>query len=399
MSDSSGRKRRRSPSPEESTRESRHKRKRSRSRRRENHSSVNETLAKVLSSVNDMRKEFVTWTTRVSNIENQLNQNSSICQSHIEDDCLSVHPPISPNPLDEVDQLSQDNSAIEAPLAGSEPPLADIRSDYSHSTVPKERPEGQNSDQPCEFFDPESTSLKKWSPSEPFRTFLEKNLKRRLTVDQVNEIIGEYSLPETQACIAPYLDKQILNYVPNSRRKGVENRDKDLSLIQRALLNSAAPLCCLHDRLERKDIVPNEELLTILQQSLCLLGSANHITTITRRKKVLGAINPDKIQLADNEFPNSGKMLFGDDLPPLAAKHSELSRSLSKNLQKPQYNSQPPRQNPKQATHRYSYPQTQSKRPFRGAAGQGQRGSMLEQSRNSNFRNQRAQQNSSWSRQ
>ena len=90
-----------------------------------------------------------------------------------------------------------------------------------------------------------------------------------------------------------------------------------MTLIQRAL-NLAAPLCCLHDRLERKEDVSNEEVLTTLQQSLCLLGSANHITTITRRKKILGAINPDKIQLADNEFPNAGKMFFGEDLPPLA---------------------------------------------------------------------------------
>jgi hypothetical protein len=52
--------------------------------------------------------------------------------------------------------------------------------------------------------------------------------------------------------------------------------------------------------------------------------------------------------LADNEFPNAGKMLFGDDLPPLAAKQSEMSRSLSKNLQKPQYNPQNSRQNSKQ---------------------------------------------------
>ena len=51
-----------------------------------------------------------------------------------------------------------------------------------------------------------------------------------MTVDQVNEIIGENSLPETDACIAPYLEKKILNYVPNSRRKGVENRDKDLTI-------------------------------------------------------------------------------------------------------------------------------------------------------------------------
>ena len=139
------------------------------------------------------------------------------------------------------------------------------------------------------------------------------------------------------------------------------------------MLNSAAPLCCLHDRLERKEDVSNEEVLTTLQQSLCLLGSANHITTITRRKKILGAINPDKIQLADNEFPNAGKMLFGEDLTPLAAKHSELSRSLSKNLQKPQYITQHPTQTPKQmqnTPHRYSYIQAQAKRPFRGPSGQ-----------------------------
>ena len=190
--------------------------------------------------MDDIKKEFVAWTTRVSVIENQLNQNSSVFQANTDEDCLSVHPPTSPLTFDEVDQLSQDNTnAIEAPLA--------------------------------EFFDPEDTSLRKWSPSKPFRAFLEKNLKRRLTVDQVNEIIGENSLPETDACVAPYLDKQILNYVPNGRRKGVENRDKDLlgliSLIQRAFLNSASPLCCLHDRLERKDHVSNEELLTILQQS------------------------------------------------------------------------------------------------------------------------------------
>ena len=199
-----------------------------------------------------MKNEFVTWTTRVNNIENQLKRNSATGHPHIDEDSLSVHPPASPLNSDEAERWSQDNSAIEAPLVGPEPPLADARSEYSHSNVSKEGPNTHGLEQSCDFFDPEDTSLRKWAPSEPFRVFLEKNLKRRLTVDQVNEIIGENSLPETEACVAPYLDKQILNYVPNGRRKGVENRDKDLSLIQRALLNSAAPLCCLHDRLEQR---------------------------------------------------------------------------------------------------------------------------------------------------
>jgi hypothetical protein len=45
--------------------------------------------------------------------------------------------------------------------------------------------------------------------------------------------------------------------------------------------------------------ISNEDIRTTLQQSLCLLGSANHITTTLRRKKILAAINPDKVQLAE----------------------------------------------------------------------------------------------------
>ena len=133
------------------------------------------------------------------------------------------------------------------------------------------------------------------------------------------------------------LDKSILTYIPSSRKKFIEQWDKDLALIQRATLNAAAPLCCLHDRLESNENISNEDLRTTLQQSLCLLGSANHITTTLRRKKILAAINPDKVQLAEQEFPKAGKMLFGEDLTTLTAKHSKRTRSLSKNLQKPGY--------------------------------------------------------------
>jgi hypothetical protein len=49
-----------------------------------------------------------------------------------------------------------------------------------------------------------------------------------------------------------------------------------------------------------------------------LLASAYHITTTLRRKKILAAINPDKVQLTEQEFPKAGKMLFGEDLTTLA---------------------------------------------------------------------------------
>ena len=96
---------------------------------------------------------------------------------------MKPNPKPYPNP-NEVDRFSQDNSAIEAPLAN-------VRSDFNPSIVPKERQDNHELEKRSEFFDLENTALRKWAPSGLFRAFLEKNLKRRLTVDQVNEIIGE----------------------------------------------------------------------------------------------------------------------------------------------------------------------------------------------------------------
>ena len=84
-----------------------------------------------------------------------------------------------------------------------------------------------------------------------------------MTTDQLNEIVGEFTPPETDAYVALILDKNILNYIPSNRKKVVEERDKDLSFVQRAMLNASAPLCCLHDRLEANKDIPKNELLSI----------------------------------------------------------------------------------------------------------------------------------------
>ena len=98
-----------------------------------------------------------------------------------------------------------------------------------------------------------------------------------------------------------------------------------------------------------------------------------------RRKKILAAINPDKVQLAEQEFPKAGKLLFGEDLPNLAAKHSELTKSLSKNLQKPYGKTQPYASGnfsrlPSQGNLKYNPQQFRSKsinKPFRHSTSTG----------------------------
>ena len=124
----------------------------------------------------------------------------------------------------------------------------------------------------------------------------------------------------------------MLSHVSHQNKKYVQERDKELIVVQRAMLNITGPLCTLHDRLENNIPVSTADLKLIVQQSLCLLGSANTQLSILRRKKILASINKSKIELATQPLTNAKRWLFGDDFPSIASKEAELSRGLAKNL-------------------------------------------------------------------
>jgi hypothetical protein len=86
----------------------------------------------------------------------------------------------------------------------------------------------------------------------------------------------------------------------------------------------------LHDRLENNLPVNPTELKLLVEQSLCLVGSANTQLSVLRHKKVLASINKSKIDLANQPLPNTQRWLFEDDFPSIASKEAELSRGLAK---------------------------------------------------------------------
>ena len=90
----------------------------------------------------------------------------------------------------------------------------------------------------------------------------------------------------------------------------------------------------MHDRLENNVAIDPVDLKRVVEQTLCLLGSANTQLSILRRKKVLANVNKTKIDLAnhDQDLPNAKKWLFGVDFPLVASKEAELARGLAKNL-------------------------------------------------------------------
>ena len=161
---------------------------------------------------------------------------------------------------------------------------------------------------------------------------MEKNFRRKLSFDQICEILEHQCVPSVEALVAPTLDQNVMQHIAPQNKKFVQERDNELQSVQRAFLNTTGPLCTLHDRLESNFLVDPASLKTIVEQALCLLGSANTQLSILRRKKVLASINKGKIDLASHPLPNAKKWLFGDDFPSIASKEAELSRGLAKNL-------------------------------------------------------------------
>ena len=102
--------------------------------------------------------------------------------------------------------------------------------------------------------------------------------------------------------------------------------------VQRAFLNATGPLCGLHDCIENDSAPSYEEIKEAWEQALFLLASANAQLSISRRQRVLAAINRSRTNLAELPLPNVKSWLYGDDFPSLASKQAELSRGLTKNL-------------------------------------------------------------------
>jgi hypothetical protein len=70
-------------------------------------------------------------------------------------------------------------------------------------------------------------------------------------------------------------------------------------------------LTALHDLLESKQELSHDQMLSLVERAICLLGNAANSLSVLRRTKILHAINrPAKISLAEAPFPNAGKQFL-----------------------------------------------------------------------------------------
>jgi len=298
-------------------------------------------MASILATLQQIQTDMAKTNDRVSSLESHFEQPlGNFPPSHPSEDQISVRA-YSDAELDYSEDCvslatEPQNQAIKPPHQAIKPSYTATRPSHEAnvSQSPEEvQPNGvANNNSTTSLYDPDSAQSS-WEPQKEFSTFLEKQFRRKLSFDQVCEILDNYNIPSVDCLITPTLDPSIVNQItPLQTKKYVQDRDKEMAVVQRAFLNTTGPLCSLHDALSSGTQVPTEEIKSIVEQTLCLLGSANHLMSVLRRKKVLANINKDKISLAEQPLPNAKRFLFGEDFPTLASKQADLSRGLAKNL-------------------------------------------------------------------
>ena len=285
-----------------------------------------DSLSAILKTLQEVQQDLKHTNDRVSSMEKHWHQNLTVFppDPSVETDTLPVmvH-------SDEDLALSDTEglvTALKPPARANEPPTW-------ANEPPTGRPNAPNvSSNGGDLYDPDSQQSS-WEPKANFIAFLEKHFRRKLTYDQVSDIRDSYSIPSVDCLFSPTLDNSVLNQIsPLKSRKYTQERDKELASVQRSMLNTTGPLCCLHDALCSDQEISKEDIKLIPEQSLCLLGSANFQFSALRREKILVAINKEKIGLADQPLPSAKRKLFGDDFPSIASKQADLSRGLAKNL-------------------------------------------------------------------
>ena len=106
----------------------------------------------------------------------------------------------------------------------------------SHETNVSQTPEetqpneqaSNNSASISSLSDPDSTKSS-WEPQKELSTFLEKQFRRKLTYDQVCEILDNYSVLSVDCLITPTLDPSVLNQIDLTQtKKYVQDCVKDV---------------------------------------------------------------------------------------------------------------------------------------------------------------------------
>ena len=77
------------------------------------------------------------------------------------------------------------------------------------------------------MFDADTQAIS-WSPSQAFHSFLEKQFRRKLSYQQICDILEQQAIPAFNTLSASTLDISVINQISYKNKKFVQERDKEL---------------------------------------------------------------------------------------------------------------------------------------------------------------------------
>lgn len=171
------------------------------------------------------------------------------------------------------------------------------------------------------------------APSD-MKRYLNKYLRHCLSKEEREALFKKYPRPNLEACAPPKVDKFMSDFLGKRLPK---ERDAELTKVQTAILAAIRPLTSAWQHLveaklenDPKMTVPATEVLTLIQQTVCLIGNASELTSQFRRAQILGVIDPSWSKFSSDFFDSATDTLFGEDFQESLSKKVEKETALSK---------------------------------------------------------------------
>ncbi|XP_070532416.1 uncharacterized protein [Ptychodera flava] len=197
------------------------------------------------------------------------------------------------------------------------------------------------------MFDPESDDSK-WNLPTDLQSYVDKHFTKYIKDKTLQKnVLKPHPVPSSKSLSAPKVDSYI-DHLYQARGASIEKGiDRALSQVQQKLLNAMGPLARIWNNLhevksaEASPSLDLDETLTLLDQSVLLVGQANVSLNYQRRVSVLTKLTKDpkrtKSILAKHEdiLQKPGTHLFGEKFEKVItkiAKSKKRARELANEL-------------------------------------------------------------------
>ena len=156
------------------------------------------------------------------------------------------------------------------------------------------------------FFDPEPDTKSKWQPHEAVSNYITKFFSKKSKDEAIREnIIKDTGIPLINNFVSPAVNPPILAADKVQNSKNITEGDNYIKAIQDMLIITASfPMVKLWDSILKNDEnLDAEQVINLVQQSLCAIGSAFRSLKNHRRKRFQACLTKEFRSLADDE-PN-----------------------------------------------------------------------------------------------